>query len=205
MTGRQKFLHSVVLQSETITKKTIIKTTETMKTSNKTFSNQSLFIINNLKRTIMKTKNLFLVCLLGATLIMLSCQKDAGLTPEATVEQSMVITKTSIPGLESSLEDPSPYQDILSNYPDPFYTLTNIKFVISKTSEVTLSVRNMKSGLSEKLLHTTVNKGVYYIVFGANKPAGKYEAILKVDGRSYREIMTKKSKWDPEPVHDDVD
>jgi hypothetical protein len=39
MTGRQKFFHSVVLQSETITKKTIINTTETMKTSNKTFSN----------------------------------------------------------------------------------------------------------------------------------------------------------------------
>jgi hypothetical protein len=151
----------------------------------------------------MKTKNLFLVCLLGATLMMLSCQKDAGLTPELTVEQSMDVNQNSNPVFESSLEDPSPYLDILSNYPDPFFTFTKIKFVIAKTSEVSLSVVNMETGVGERLFKGTVYKGVYYKIFdGTNKSSGKYMATLIVDGRSYKEIMTKRSKWDPAPVHD---
>lgn len=151
----------------------------------------------------MKTKNLFLVCILGATLLMLSCQKETSLIPEPTVEQSMDVFETTIPGLEYSFEEPEPYMDILSNYPDPFYSITRLKFVITKTSRVSLSVVNMETGIGEQLLDGIVNKGVYYKVFdGTNKPTGKYEAILKVDDRSYREIMTKKSKWDPEPVYD---
>lgn len=138
--------------------------------------------------------------------MVLSCQKETSLTPELPVEQSMEVTETTIPGLEYSLEDPSPYLDILSNYPDPFYARTKIKFVISKTSRVSLAVVNMESGIGEKLLDGIVYKGVYFKLYdGTNKPSGKYMAILKVDDRSYREIMTKKSKWDSEPVGEDVD
>jgi len=152
----------------------------------------------------MKTKIFLLASLLAATMVILSCQKDLSLTPEPALEQSMDVNQTSNPVLESSFDDPEPYMDILTNYPDPFYTRTKIKFVISKTSEVTLSVRNMKSELSEKLLHANVNKGVYYKIFGDNKPVGKYEVTLTVDGRSYKEIMTKKSPWDSEPIGDDI-
>ncbi|HEY9115782.1 MAG TPA: hypothetical protein VIN10_13880 [Bacteroidales bacterium] len=154
----------------------------------------------------MKTKILFLACLLGATVMMLSCQKDADLTPELSVEQSMDVSENANPDLMFSTEDPGYDLDILSHYPDPFYTRTKIKFIIRKTCHASLSVTNMETGIGEKLFSGNVNKGVYFKLYdAANKPAGRYLAVLNIDGRLYKEIMTKKSKWDPAPVGDPIE
>jgi hypothetical protein len=152
----------------------------------------------------MKTKILFLASLLVATMMMLSCQKDNVLTPELSVDQSMEVTETANPDLLFS-EDTDYDINLLSHYPDPFYSRTKLKFVIRKACHASLSVTNMESGVGEMLFNGNVNKGVYYKIFDAsNKPAGRYMATLNVDGRLYKEIMTKKNKWDPEPVGDDI-
>jgi len=153
----------------------------------------------------MKTKIFLLVSLLTATLMMLSCQKDAGLTPELSVEQSVDVSENANPDLLLTTEVPNYDMDLLSNYPDPFYTRTKIKFVIRKKCKASLSVVNLETGIDEELFNGTVNKGVYCKIFdGTNKPAGKYMAKLYVDGTLYKQIMTKKNIWDPEPVGEDI-
>ena len=151
----------------------------------------------------MKTKILILTSALAASIMMFSCQKDESFTPQPSAEQSMDVNGTSTAALQLQTPDSGYYADILTNYPDPFYTRTKIRFVVSKTSTVSLSVKNLDNGISERLFSGTVYKGVYYKVFGDNKPTGNYEVLLTVNGRSYREKMTKKSMFEPEPVGGD--
>jgi hypothetical protein len=154
----------------------------------------------------MKTNILFLASVLVATVLMLSCQKDLSLNPELSVEQSMDVAENSNTDLMLSSEDPHYDLDILSHCPDPFYTRTKIKFIIRKSCHASLSVTNMQTGIGEKLFSGTVNKGVYYKLYdGTNKPAGKYLVTLNIDGRLYKEIMTKKNINDPVPVGEDKD
>ena len=152
----------------------------------------------------MKTNILFLATVLLSSVLVLSCQKDVSLNPELSVEQTMGIADEPDNALMLASEDPHYDIDILSHNPDPFYTYTKIKFIIRKTSKVSLSVINMQTGLGEKMFSGTVNKGVYYKLYdGTNKSAGKYLVTLDVDGRLYKEIMTKKNINDPMPVGDD--
>ena len=152
----------------------------------------------------MKTKLLLIASLLGATLLMLSCQKDNEPLLDDAIENSIDVSQANDPEFLLSEEDPQYDMDILSHRPDPFYTRTKIKFMISKTSDVSLSVINAQTGVGETLFHATVNKGVYYKIFdGTQKQTGRYIAVLNVDGRLYKEFMNKKNITDPNPVGED--
>lgn len=152
----------------------------------------------------MKTNILFLAGALAVSMMLLSCQKDTSLNPEFSVEQSADLNDEADQAVMLTTDDPNYDINILSHRPDPFYTYTKIKFIIRKTSKVSLSVTNMETGVGERLFAGTVNKGVYYKLYdGTNKQAGKYLVTLNVDGRLYKEIMTKKNVNDPTPVGED--
>jgi len=80
--------------------------------------------------------------------------------------------------------------ELYQNYPNPFNPLTQIKFVLDKTSEVKLSVYNVKAQKISELASGVMNAGKHIIEFnGENLNSGVYYCIIKVDGKMQSKRM----------------
>jgi hypothetical protein len=87
---------------------------------------------------------------------------------------------TGVDGDTSSI----PNKPILyKNYPNPFNSSTQIKFTLPKTSDVRLSVYNIKGEFVKDLIYSKQSKGQYSVTFEAgNLNSGIYYYQLVIDG-----------------------
>lgn len=152
----------------------------------------------------MKTKLILITSLIGAGLIMFSCQKEDELTP-ATADEKTVVSENALPANYQIKEvDPGLQVDPLTNFPDPFFSQTTIKFIVKKEGYVKLSVSKIGSeaGAINIVLFDGYKKaGIYSKVLDAqNLPLGEYMAILDVSGTISKELMTKSTNWPANPA-----
>ncbi|MFO7810564.1 MAG: T9SS type A sorting domain-containing protein [Candidatus Delongbacteria bacterium] len=74
---------------------------------------------------------------------------------------------------------------LFQNYPNPFNPDTQIKFALSKTADVNLSVYNNNGQVVSQLASGTMNAGVHAVDFDGSKlNSGIYYYTLEVDGKS---------------------
>lgn len=72
--------------------------------------------------------------------------------------------------------------ELYQNYPNPFNPVTQIKFDLTKSAKVRLSVYNISGQLVSELTEGTMNAGKHSVEFdGKNLNSGVYYYILKVD------------------------
>lgn len=81
-----------------------------------------------------------------------------------------------------------PGPSLIQNYPNPFNNLTNIKFIITKTNNVSLVVFDMMGCEVEKLVNKTLNPGTYEASFdGSALTNGLY--FCKITSGNYSETV----------------
>lgn len=145
----------------------------------------------------MKTKVLFIAALFLGGLLLSSCQKDNSLSDQASASLK------SAPW--ASENEQGQTYDPIANYPDPFKSGTTIYYKIASNDWVNLSVLDENMVWVGELVNKYQVAGDYMVKFdGANLPAGKYIARLKVGPVVYNEIMTKKPLFQEEK-HNPVD
>jgi len=84
--------------------------------------------------------------------------------------------------------------NIVDNYPNPFNNETNIRISLSKYSDITLKIYDMKGRLVTVLANGKYNKGNYKFVFkGHNLASGIYYVVLKTENeiRSHKIVLLK--------------
>ncbi|MCK4980528.1 MAG: T9SS type A sorting domain-containing protein [Candidatus Delongbacteria bacterium] len=80
--------------------------------------------------------------------------------------------------------------ELYQNYPNPFNPVTKIKFDLSKTAVVKLSVYNVKGQFVSELVNGTKNTGRHVVEFDGSKlNSGIYYYALEVDGKSLNRKM----------------
>lgn len=141
----------------------------------------------------MKYKLLLITTLICTGLLLASCQKDNSIVPfEAETNSGLNAEdtfKSEDPGEIWQIE-----ADDFTNYPDPFITKTVIQYKLKKAAVVSLVVVAPDQSI-EYLVSGRQRAGTYKVGYDATgKPAGKYIATLKIDGRISREEMTKKAE-----------
>ncbi len=90
------------------------------------------------------------------------------------------ISKTGIVTAIEDSRDPAPFE-ILSNYPNPFQSLTTIEFTLPQYSHVFLEVYNLQGAKVATLTDEVLSAGTYATPWNAtgNKP-GLYLALVRV-------------------------
>ena len=190
-----------------------------MKTTINSISNQSLFNINTLKRSIMKTKILIIASLFFAGMVFTSCQKDNSLMDEQSFQQSGTVSTLNSPANQaggydlhpdeilksaSSAGDPGPVElgeDMISNYPDPFTNTTEITYFVPGGKTVSLQVFKNGTELVAVLVDNEDQEaGEHVVKFNATGLSpGLYIAELRISSEVhtavYKERMTKKAQW----------
>ncbi len=79
---------------------------------------------------------------------------------------------------------------LYQNYPNPFNPVTQIKFDLTGTSNVRLSVFNVSGQLVSELTNKTMNAGSHTFEFdGSRLNSGVYYYTLEVNGKSYTQKM----------------
>lgn len=139
----------------------------------------------------MNNKLLLIALLISTGLLLASCQKDNSIVPanSGTELNSADDLKSNDPGEIWQIED-----DNLINYPEPFLTKTVIQYELKEAAFVKLIVVAPNQSI-EYLVSGMQRAGTHKVGYDASgKPAGTYVAILKIDGRSSREEMTKKAE-----------
>jgi hypothetical protein len=94
---------------------------------------------------------------------------------------------TSIENNESSLPLAT---ELYQNYPNPFNPATNIKFALSKSGKVELSVYNIAGQLVRKLVDKEISAGFHSVKFEADDlNSGMYFYKLKANGKEFTKKM----------------
>ena len=76
---------------------------------------------------------------------------------------------------------------LAQNYPNPFNPVTNIRFIISQSDYVQLSIYDLSGQLLEKLVDGKMNKGEHIVQWNAsNLPSGTY--IYKIESGHFLQI-----------------
>ncbi|MDD5363305.1 MAG: T9SS type A sorting domain-containing protein [Ignavibacteria bacterium] len=76
---------------------------------------------------------------------------------------------------------------LMQNYPNPFNPVTNIVYMLPKSSQVSLKVYDVKGQLIETLFEGRQNQGIYITQFeGAKYASGMY--FYKLDAGDYKEV-----------------
>ncbi|TDI71706.1 MAG: T9SS type A sorting domain-containing protein [Bacteroidetes bacterium] len=90
------------------------------------------------------------------------------------------ISKTEIVTAIEDSRDPAPFE-ILSNYPNPFQSLTTIEFTLPQYSHVSLEVYNLQGAKVATLTDEVLSAGTYATPWNAtgNRP-GLYLALVRV-------------------------
>lgn len=90
------------------------------------------------------------------------------------------ISKTEIVTAIEDSRDPAPFE-ILSNYPNPFQSLTTIEFTLPQYSHVSLEVYNLQGAKVATLTDEVLSAGKYATPWNAtgNRP-GLYLALVRV-------------------------
>ena len=87
-----------------------------------------------------------------------------------------------VPFLEGGIEESSSIGDfdLMQNYPNPFYSLTNVNYYLKQGSHVELSVYDIAGKKIKTLLNEQQNAGNQTLTFdGAELPSGIYICTLK--------------------------
>ncbi len=83
-------------------------------------------------------------------------------------------------------ETPTAYA-LNQNYPNPFNPVTNISYMIPKSSKVSLKVYDIKGQLISTLFEGTQNTGIYLTQFdGSQLASGIY--FYKLEAGDYKEV-----------------
>jgi flagellar hook assembly protein FlgD len=92
-------------------------------------------------------------------------------------------------GIEENIEF-LPKEFNLTNYPNPFNPVTQIKFALTKTTEVKLSVYNVNGQKIAELANGVLNAGKHTIEFdGSRLNSGVYYYTLETEGKSLTQKM----------------
>lgn len=163
-----------------------------MKTTINSISNQSLFNINNLKRSIMKTK-LFLIASIFATgLFLMSFQSANEISNSSSADQAeLTFNYLSLDKYKTDNIVASPQ---VTNYPNPFYNVTMIQYKLPANTSVLLQVHELSTGHIFILYRGLQQKGTYSIKFDAtNFQEGEYVAELITETYIAKRTMHKLS------------
>lgn len=96
------------------------------------------------------------------------------------ISSNFRISKTEIVTAIEDSRDPAPFE-ILSNYPNPFQSLTTIEFTLPQYSHVSLEVYNLQGAKVATLTDEVISAGKYATPWNAtgNRP-GLYLALVRV-------------------------
>jgi len=101
------------------------------------------------------------------------------INPSILVPIHMIVSSTV--GIEDGLNTPLTF-NLYQNYPNPFNPSTLIKYSISKTSKVKLTLFNLLGEEVTTLVNEEKNKGIYSVEFNASAlPSGVYFYQLRAD------------------------
>jgi flagellar hook assembly protein FlgD len=82
------------------------------------------------------------------------------------------------------------HNKLFQNYPNPFNPVTQIKFALTKTAEVKLSVYNIGGQKVAELANGSRQAGVHTVDFdGSRLNSGVYYYTLEVDGKNITRNM----------------
>jgi hypothetical protein len=104
---------------------------------------------------------------------------------ELSTRRDRILFRTKL--IDTSIDDNSgnivESHELYQNYPNPFNPVTQIKFALSKTADVRLSVYNIKGEFVKDLINAKQNKGQHSVIFNAGDlNSGIYFYRLEVDG-----------------------
>ena len=139
----------------------------------------------------MKTTALILTALLGAGIMLTSCQKDNSLASDNMFSQSLD-QQNPADKTDPGAGDLGSTVDLIFNYPDPFSEKTTIQFRVLKAERVSLVVNNEYGDMVAEIVTQFLPEGEYRYEFDAKDlPVGPYRARLQVGDTNIFEDMTK--------------
>lgn len=112
-------------------------------------------------------------------------------TDDRNISALKTLTFTTASGIGDDYSAVASDFELYQNYPNPFNPVTQIRFALSKTSDVKLSVYNIAGQQVSELLNEKMNAGYKKIDFdGIRFNSGLYYYTLEVDGVSKTKKMT---------------
>lgn len=161
-----------------------------MKTTINSISNQSLFNINNLKGSIMKTKLFLIVSMFAAGLFLMSFQSANEISNSSSADQAELTFNYL--SLDKNKPDYLAISPRIINYPNPFYNVTLIQYKLPANTSVLLQVHELSTGKIFILFKGLQQKGSYSIKFDATHfQEGEYVAELITENYTAKRTMYK--------------
>ena len=143
----------------------------------------------------MKTKQFLIASLISTGLIFAACLSENELNAQNSTSQ----TKVNTMQYDQSNGDVASLSNVngpvhMTNYPDPFYNVTYIKYAISFPSHIRLTVYESSTGRKTLLYEGPQVTGTHYIAFRPESELnleGKFIAELITQQASVKEVMIK--------------
>ena len=143
----------------------------------------------------MKTKQFLIASLISTGLIFAACLSENELNAQNSTSQ----TKVNTMQYDQSNGDAASLSNVngpihMTNYPDPFYSVTYIKYALSFPSHISLIVYESGTGRMTLLYEGPQVSGTHYIAFRPENELnsqGQYIAELITQTASVKEVMIK--------------